>query len=66
MTVDAEFTLKIQMKDLNFPNNISAFEMRRLLLAEGEKRLKLLDTGFLRDPEGKVVQKDVNYKIKED
>ena len=66
MTIDAEFTLKIKMENLNFPNNISAFELKKRLLEEGDKRMKYLSSGFLVDPEGKAVSQDVTYKIKED
>jgi len=66
MTLDAEFTVKIKMENLIFPNNISAFELKKKLLEEGDKRMKYLASGFLVDPEGRAVSKDVSYKIKED
>ena len=66
MIIDAEFTVKIKMENLVFPNNISAFELKNTLLKEGDKRMKYLASGFLVDPDGKAVSKDVTYKIKED
>jgi len=66
MIIDAEFTVKIKMENLVFPNNISAFELKNTLLKEGDKRMKYLASGFLVDPEGKAVSQDVTYKIKED
>lgn len=65
MIIDAEFTLKIKMENLDFPNNISAFELRKRLLEEGDKRVKFFSSGFLMDPEGRVVSQDITYKIKE-
>ena len=66
MILDAEFTVKIKMENLVFPNNISAFELKSKLLQEGDKRMKYLASGFLVDPEGRAVSQDVTYKIKED
>jgi len=66
MILDAEFTVKIKMENLVFPNNISAFELKSKLLQEGDKRMKYLASGFLVDPEGRAVSQEVNYKIKED
>jgi len=66
MQVDAEFTVKIKISDLVLPNNISAFELKKILHDEGEKRLRYYTSGYLKDPEGKVISKDINYKIKED
>lgn len=65
MIIDAEFTLKIKMENLDFPNNISAFELKKRLLEEGDKRVKFFSSGFLMDPEGRVVSQDITYKIKE-
>jgi hypothetical protein len=66
MILDAEFTVKIKMENLVFPNNISAFELKSKLLQEGDKRMKYLASGFLVDPEGRAVSQEVTYKIKED
>ena len=65
MILDAEFTVKIKMENLVFPNNISAFELKSKLLQEGDKRMKYLASGFLVDPEGRAVSQEVTYKIKE-
>lgn len=65
MEVNAEFTMKIKINDFPFPNNISAQEMKKRLLEEGEKRLRYYTSGFLLDPEGKVVSKDIKFEIKQ-
>lgn len=65
MTVDAEFTLKIKMKDLVFPNNITGIEMKQRLLEEGEKRMRYVSSGYLLDPENKVISKDITFEIKQ-
>lgn len=65
MKVNAEFTMKIKIDDFPFPNNISAQEVKKRLLEEGEKRLRYYTSGFLLDPEGKVVTKDIKFEIKE-
>jgi len=65
MKVDAEFIVKIKMNDLIFANNVSGIEMRQRLLEEGEKRMRYFGSGYLQDPEGKVIKKEVTYEIKE-
>ena len=65
MEVNAEFTMKIKINDFPFPNNISAQEGKKRLLEEGEKRLRYYTSGFLLDPEGKVVSKDIKFEIKQ-
>ena len=66
MKVNAEFTMKIKIEDFPFPNNVSAHDVKKRLLEEGEKRLKYYTSGFLVDPEGKVVSKDIKFEIKQD
>jgi len=66
MTVDAEFKLTIKINDMVVSNNISGFELKSKIMEEGEKRVRLLCSGFLQDPQGKVIHKDVTYVIKED
>ena len=65
MEVNAEFTMKIKIDDFPFPNNISAQEVKKRVLEEGEKRLRYYTSGFLLDPEGKVVSKDIKFEIKQ-
>ena len=65
MIVDAEFTLTIKIQNLPLPDGISWMEMKERLLEEGDKRTRYYISGFLQAPEGKVISKDVIYKIKE-
>lgn len=66
MQIDAEFVIKIKLTDITVPNNISGIELKKRLHEEGEKRLRYYTSGYLLDPDGKVITKDINYKIKED
>jgi len=67
MIIDAEFTVKIKMENLIFPNNISGLELKSKLLQEGNKRIKYLASGgFLSDSLQEDVLQEVTYKIKED
>lgn len=66
MTIEAEFIIKIKMPEIIVPNNISGLELKKKLHEEGEKRLRYYTSGFLSDPDNKVISKDINYKIKED
>lgn len=54
------------MPEIIVPNNISGLELKKKLHEEGEKRLRYYTSGFLSDPDNKVISKDINYKIKED
>lgn len=65
MVIDAEFTLKIKLNDLIVPSNISGFELKQRITEEGEKRMRYVASGYLKDPEGKVINKEVTYQIKE-
>ena len=65
MVVDGEFTVKIKIPNMILPDGISWMEVKQRLLDEGDKRIKYLSSGYLQDPEGKIVSKDVTYKIKE-
>ena len=66
MKVSAEFTIKIKIDDFPFPNNVSSHEVKKKLFEEGEKRLRYYTSGFLLDPEGKVISKDIKFEIKQD
>ena len=65
MTIDAEFTVKIKMSDMFVNNNMSGQELRKFITEEGEKRLRYYFSGYLLDPENKIIDKDVKLKPKE-
>lgn len=65
MIVDAEFTFTVKIQNFPMSDGISWMEMKERLLQEGDKRMRYYTSGFLQDPEGKVISKDVTYKIKE-
>lgn len=65
MLIDAEFTIKIKMSDLYVKSDIIAPELRAKIIEEGEKRLRYYLSGYLLDPEGQIVKKDINFKIKQ-
>lgn len=66
MTIDAEFTLKIKMPDMFVSPNITGPELKKMVQEEGEKRLRYYLSGYLLDPENKIIQKEINFKPKED
>ena len=65
MILDAEFIIKIKMSDLYMKSETIAPELRKKIIDEGEKRLRYYLSGYLSDPEGKIVEKDINFKIKQ-
>ena len=65
MILDAELIIKIKMSDLHVKSDIIAPELRKKIIDEGEKRLRHYLSGYQMDPEGKMVEKDINFKIKQ-
>jgi len=64
MLVDAEFTVKIKMTDLFVVSDLVPLDFRNKIIEEGEKRLRYYLSGYLKDPENKVIEKEINFKIK--
>jgi len=64
MLVDAEFTVKIKMTDLFVGSDLVPLDFRNKIIEEGEKRLRYYLSGYLKDPENKVIEKEINFKIK--
>lgn len=64
MLVDAEFIVKIKMTDLFVGSDLVPLDFRNRIVEEGEKRLRYYLSGYLKDPENKVIEKEINFKIK--
>lgn len=65
MIIDAEFTVKIKLPNMPLSNNVSGLELRQRIMEEGEKRLRYYTSGYLLDPDAKIIKKEVSYEIKE-
>lgn len=62
MNIDAEFSIKIKLPGLYVSNKLTSHELKKIIEQEGEKRLRYYLSGYLRDPENKVIEKDINFK----
>jgi hypothetical protein len=64
MFVDAEISITIRLNDFYVHSKLNEQEMDKALLDEGEKRIRHYLSGYLFDPNGKVVDKKVIIKNK--
>lgn len=62
MTIDAEFTIKIKMSGMFVTDKITGPEIKKMIQQEGEKRLRYYLSGYLLDPENKIIEKEINFK----
>lgn len=59
MILDTEFSLSVKITDMYISDNLSEEEKKDLLIKEGEKRLRYYLSGYLLDPENKVINKNI-------
>lgn len=62
MIVDAEVSITIKLNDLYVHSKLTEEEIENTLLQEGEKRMRYYLSGYLLDPNGKVIDKKVIIK----
>jgi len=65
MTIDAELIVKIKLNDLWVDPKTSGPELKQRIQEEGEKRLRYYFSGYLQDPENKIIEKEINFKVKQ-
>jgi len=66
MFVDAEVSITIKLDDFYIHSKLTEEEMDKTVLEEGEKRIRYYLSGYLFDPNGKVVDKKIIIKNKKD
>ena len=59
MIIDTEFTITIKMSDMYLNDNLSEEERIESITKEGEKRLRYYLSGYLLDPDKKIIHKNV-------
>lgn len=64
MKIEADFTITIKLSDVFMSNDSSDEEIKERVTLEGEKRLRYYLSGYLLDPEQKIINKEVSIKIK--
>lgn len=62
MIVDAEVSITIKLNDLYVHSKLTEEEIENTLLQEGEKRMRYYLSGYLSDPNRKVIDKKVIIK----
>ena len=62
MFVDAEVSITIRLKQFYVNSNSTDEQINKTLLEEGEKRMRHYLSGYLYDPDGKVIDKKVIIK----
>lgn len=66
MIVDAEVSITVKLNGLYVHSKLTEEEIQKTLLDEGEKRIRYYLSGYLFDPNGKVIDKQVIIKNKKD
>jgi len=64
MKIEADFTITIKLFDVFMSNDSSDEEIKEMVTQEGEKRLRYYLSGYLLDPEKKIINKEVSIKMK--
>lgn len=62
MIVEAEVSLTVKLNDLYLHSKLTEEEIEKTLILEGEKRIRYYLSGYLFDPDGKVIDKKVIIK----
>jgi len=66
MNIDAEFKLTVKISDMFILPNLTEEEIKQKIKEEGEKKFRYYLSGYLFDPEGKIIGNEIKYKIKEE
>lgn len=65
MFVDAEYTITIKISNFLTHSKFTEDELKKVLIQEGDDRVKSFLLGYLFDPDKKIITKEINnIKIK--
>jgi hypothetical protein len=65
MFVDAEYTISIKISNFLAHSNLTEDDLKKVLMQEGDDRVKSFLLGYLFDPDKKIIKKEINnIKIK--
>jgi|LakMenE18May11ns_1017448.scaffolds.fasta_scaffold9902733_3 hypothetical protein len=61
MLVDVEYTVKIKISEYFVNPKLTEDEQIEVLTKEGDRRLSYFLSGYLFDPEKKIITKEINF-----
>jgi hypothetical protein len=61
MLVDVEYTVKIKISEFFVNPQLTEDEQIEVLTKEGDRRLSYFLSGYLFDPEKKIITKEINF-----
>jgi len=64
MNIEADYTITIKLKDIIMSGPLTDQEINEKVIEEGDKKLRYYLSGFLSDPNKKIIDKQVSIKIK--
>jgi hypothetical protein len=64
MKLEAEYTITIKLTDIFMSGSVTDDEIKTKVIEEGDKKLRYYLSGYLLDPDKKIINKDVTIKIK--
>lgn len=59
MLVDADFTLTLKLKDFFINPTSTEMEIEEIVTKEGQKRISYYLSGYLSDPDNKIISKSI-------
>ena len=64
MKFECEYNMKVKV-EVYMPNEHSSTELQDKIREEGQKKLKYFLSGYLLDPDKKVIHENFDFKLKE-
>ena len=61
MKIEATYTISIKLSEIFMSGNVTDVEIKKRVIEEGDKRLRHYLSGYLFDPDGKIIHKDVTF-----
>ena len=64
MKIEADFSITVKLSDIFMSGSVTDDEIKKRVIEEGEKRLRYYLSGYLLDPDNKIINKEISIKIK--
>ena len=64
MRYDCEYTITIKLDNLHMPKEHTEEQLKKKISEEGKMGLRTYLSGYLFDPEKKVIFEETNFKLK--
>ena len=63
MKFECEYILKVKL-DVYMPSDHSSTELQERIKEEGEKKLRYYLSGYLKDPDKKIITDEIKFELK--